>query len=167
MGYEVTSENTICFLAYSNSDSSVWTEWPGQWGSLAYTSEDMRHSLASVAHEAARASHLVVATRWRFKDPHSSAVNRQPVGQAADSDLAGFPGVIPLTVYDLAHLLAFGSSARGILIFKSHFGCWRKESVSWYISPPGAFLLHPGYFTLRGSFFFYLRNSSYNDLLTK
>lgn len=59
----------------------------------------------------------------RFTALHSSAVNRQPIGQAAYSDLAGLPVVIPLTVYDLAHLLAVGSSVKGILIFKSHFDC--------------------------------------------
>lgn len=59
-----------------------------------------------------KASHPVEVTRRRFAaGPHGGSVSRQPVGQAADSDPAGPPEVVPLTVYDLAHLLVLGSSA--------------------------------------------------------
>lgn len=44
LGKLIITENTISFLAYLNSYSSMWTESPGQWGSLAYTSEDIKYS---------------------------------------------------------------------------------------------------------------------------
>lgn len=50
----------------------------------------------------------------------------QAVGEPG-SDLAGAPEGTPLTGYDLARLLAFGSNAQGILIFKVHSGCPRKK----------------------------------------
>lgn len=43
------------------------------------------------------------------------------------SDLAGVPEGTPLTGYDLARLLAFGSNAKGILLFKGNSGCPRKK----------------------------------------
>lgn len=58
-----------------------------------------------------------------------SVAARRPGSRLGPGSL---PVVTPPTVYDLAHLLAFGSTAKDLLIFKTHFGISHLQASLLY-----------------------------------